>query len=112
MSYDATWRATSRRRIATIPMGYADGYPRALSNRASALTPDGTVPIAGIVTMDMIMLDVTDSNCDVGDVVTLLGSGEDGGRIDLKELASLAGMSYYEVLTGLRSRLPRYYSGG
>ena len=112
VSYEATWEAPSRRRIATIPMGYADGYPRALSNRASALTSDGTVPIAGIVTMDMIMLDVTDSKCDVGDVVTLLGTGEGGGKIDLLELASLAGMSYYEVLTGLRSRLPRYYSGG
>lgn len=112
VSYEATWQAPSRRRIATIPMGYADGYPRALSNRASALTSDGTVPIAGIVTMDMIMLDVTDSKCDVGDVVTLLGTGEGGERIDLAELASLAEMSYYEVLTGLRSRLPRYYSGG
>ena len=112
VSYEATWHAPSRRRIATIPIGYADGYPRALSNRASALTPDGTVPIVGVVTMDMIMLDVTDSKCDVGDVVTLVGTGEDGGRIDLAELASLAGMSYYELLTGLRGRLDRYYSGG
>jgi alanine racemase len=112
VSYEATWRAPSRRRIATIPIGYADGYPRALSNRASALTAGGRVPIVGIVTMDMIMLDVTDSSCDVGDVVTLLGTGEGGDRIDLVELATLAGMSYYELLTGLRSRLTRYYSGG
>jgi alanine racemase len=62
--------------------------------------------------MDMIMIDVTDSKCDVGDVVTLLGAGEGAAQIGLAELASLAGMSYYEVLTGLRGRLDRYYSGG
>jgi len=112
VSYEATWSAPSRRRIATIPIGYADGYPRALSNRASVLVPDGTVPVVGLVTMDMIMLDVTDSTCDVGDVVTLLGSADGGGQIGLVELATLAGMSYYELLTGLRGRLERYYSGG
>ena len=112
VSYDATWHAPSRRRIATIPMGYADGYPRALGNRASALTADGRVPIVGVVTMDMIMLDVTDSSCDVGDVVTLVGAADGSGQIGLAELAALAGMSYYELLTGLRGRLDRYYSGG
>jgi alanine racemase len=112
VSYDATWHAPSRRRIATIPMGYADGYPRALGNRASALTVDGRVPIVGVVTMDMIMLDVTDSSCDVGDVVTLVGAADGSGQIGLAELAALAGMSYYELLTGLRGRLDRYYSGG
>jgi len=112
VSYDATWHAPSRRRIATIPIGYSDGYPRALSNRASALAADGPVPIVGLVTMDMIMLDVTDSKCDVGDVVTLAGVGEGAGQIGLADLASLAGMSYYELLTGLRGRLDRYYSGG
>jgi len=112
VSYDATWRATSRRRIATIPMGYADGYPRALSNRAFALAKDGRLPIRGLVTMDMIMLDVTDSTADVGDVVTMMGRGENGESIGAGELASLAEMSYYELLTGLRGRLDRYYIEG
>ena len=112
VSYDATWHAPSRRRIATIPMGYGDGYPRALGNRASALTSDGRVPIVGLVTMDMIMLDVTDSTANVGDVVTLVGKVEGVGEIGLAELGALAGMSYYEVLTGLRGRLDRYYAGG
>jgi alanine racemase len=112
VSYDATWHAPSRRRIATIPIGYGDGYPRALGNRTSALTAGGRVPIVGLVTMDMIMLDVTDSKCDVGDIVTLVGAAEDGDQLGLAELASLAGMSYYELLTGLRGRLDRYYSGG
>ncbi|MFN2601991.1 MAG: alanine racemase [Gemmatimonadaceae bacterium] len=112
VSYDATWHAPSRRRIATIPIGYGDGYPRALGNRASALTSDGRVPIVGLVTMDMIMLDVTESSINVGDVVTLVGKVDGVGEIGLAELGALAGMSYYEVLTGLRGRLDRYYSGG
>jgi alanine racemase len=93
VSYDATYRAESRRRIATIPMGYADGYPRVLGNRGSALTSDGAVPIVGVVTMDMIMLDVTDSACQPGDEVTLLGSAGDGRSIGFEELATLADMS-------------------
>jgi len=109
VSYDATYRAESRRRIATIPMGYADGYPRVLGNRGSALTSDGAVPIVGVVTMDMIMLDVTDSTCQPGDEVTLLGSAGDGRSIGFEELATLADMSYYEIMTGLGSRLERYY---
>jgi len=112
VSYDATWNAPSRRRIATIPMGYGDGYPRALGNRASVLTRDGRVQIVGLVTMDMIMLDVTESSSDVGEVVTLVGKVDGVGEIGFAELGALAGMSYYEVLTGLRGRLDRYYSGG
>ena len=102
VSYDATWRASSRRRIATIPMGYADGYPRILGNRGSALTRTGTVPVVGLVTMDMIMLDVTDAECNVGDEVTLIGNGEGGSEITVAELGNLAEMSPYEILTGLR----------
>ncbi len=109
VSYDATWRASRRSRIATIPMGYADGYPRALSNKSFALAKDGRLPVRGLVTMDMIMLDVTDSKADVGDVVTMMGRGENGDSIGADELASLAEMSYYELLTGLRGRLDRYY---
>lgn len=111
VSYDATWRAESRRRIGTIPMGYADGYPRALSNRSSALARDGHVPIRGLVTMDMIMLDLTNSSAEVGDEVTLIGSGENGDHIGVADLADLAEMSPYELLTGLRGRLDRVYVG-
>lgn len=111
VSYDATWQAPSRKRIATIPMGYADGYPRALSNRAYGLTRGKRAPITGLVTMDMIMLDVTDTQSEVGDIVTMIGRGENGETIGLGELGQLAGMSYYEILTGLRGRLDRYYTG-
>ncbi len=111
VSYDATYRARSRRRIATIPMGYADGYPRILGNRALAVTREGAVPVVGLVTMDMIMLDVTDSAADVGDEVTLIGTDEDAG-ITVGNLAEVAEMSPHEILTGLRGRLERFYTGG
>ena len=112
VSYDATWRESSRRRIATIPMAYAVGYPRILGNRSMALTRTGTVPVVGLVTMDMIMLDVTDADCNVGDTVTLLGTAEEGRQITVADLAGLAEMSPYEILTGLRARLSRHYAGG
>lgn len=112
VSYDATYRAPSRRRIATLPMGYADGYPRILGNRALALTNDGAVPVVGVVTMDMIMLDVTDSAAEVGDDVTLIGREKANAGITMERLSELADMSAYEVMTGLRGRLDRFYTGG
>ncbi|HUQ47415.1 MAG TPA: alanine racemase [Gemmatimonadaceae bacterium] len=110
VSYDATWTADSRRQIATIPLGYADGYPRALSSIGKGLIRGGTVGIAGRVTMDMIMLDVTGTGAETGDVVTMVGSTEDQ-RLDVELVAGMAGMSPYELLTGLRSRLRRIYRG-
>jgi alanine racemase len=108
VSYDATWRANGNRRIATVPVGYADGYRRNLSNRGVGLLRGKRVPVAGVVTMDMTMFDVTDTDAALGDVVTMLG--DDGGaRITVSELASMAEVSPYELLTGLALRLPRRY---
>jgi alanine racemase len=108
VSYGAAHRVESRRRIATLGLGYADGYRRVLGNRASALLHGRRVPVVGVVTMDMTMLDVTDAPCEIGDVATLIG--RDGReRIDVSELAMLGGLSPYELLTGLRARLPRRY---
>lgn len=108
VSYGATHRVDRRRRIATIGLGYADGYRRALGNRASALLRGRRVPVVGVVTMDMTMLDVTDGPCEIGDIVTLLGA-DGSDRIDVSELAALGDLSPYELLTGLRARLPRRY---
>ena len=111
VSYDATYRAVGRRRIATLPVGYADGYRRALSNRGSILVNGCRVTVAGLVTMDMTMIDVTDVDAEVGDVATLIG--EDGGqRIDVAGLALAGDLSPYEVLTGLRGRVTRIHGGG
>lgn len=112
VSYDATWAAPGPRVIATVPAGYADGYPRGASSRGHAVVRGRAAHIAGRVTMDMIMLDVTDTGAEVGDVVTLIG---DGGAaavpIDVAAVAALAEMSPYELLTGLRGRLSRIYRG-
>jgi alanine racemase len=108
VSYGATWRASGMRRIATLPVGYADGYRRSLSNRGVALLGGRRIHVAGRVTMDMTMFDVTDTDAALGDVVTLLGS-DGNDTITVAELAGLAELSPYEVLTGLRSRLPRVY---
>ena len=68
------------------------------------------VPVVGNVTMDMTMVDVTDKRCEVGDVVTLLG--RDGDQLlTVADVAGAADISPYEMLTGLRSRLPRVYTG-
>ncbi len=104
VSYGATWRASDARRIATVALGYADGYPRGAGNAATAVVNGRQVPVVGLVTMDMTMCDVTDVPCDVGDRVTLIGpEAEQSVAI----VAACAARSPYEVLTGLRARARR-----
>ena len=108
VSYDATFVAGGPMRIATVAAGYADGYPRALSNRSTGLLNGETVRITGRVTMDMTMFDVTGMKCEPGDVITLIGTS--GNRtITVQQIADWADMSPYQVLTGLRSRIKRVY---
>jgi len=106
VSYDATYRAVGDRRIATLGLGYADGYPRALSNRGAALLNGRRVCVAGVVTMDMTMIDVTDAPCALGEVATVIGRDP---SLDVAAVARAAEMSPYELLTGLRGRIPRVY---
>ncbi|HET9010938.1 MAG TPA: alanine racemase [Gemmatimonadaceae bacterium] len=108
VSYDATWRAKGPRRIATVPVGYADGYRRSLSNRGVALLGGRRISVAGRVTMDMTMFDVTDTDAALGDLVTLLGRDGDD-IVTVSEMAAAAELSPYEILTGLKLRLPRRY---
>ena len=108
VSYDATWRAPGTRRIATLAIGYADGYPRALSNRGEVLLNGHRVPVVGLVTMDMTMVDVTDVPCAIGDTATLVGSAH-GALVSVADAAAWAEMSPYELLTGLRARMPRLH---
>ena len=108
VSYDGTWRAAGDRRIATLAIGYADGYRRALSNRGEALVRGERAPVAGLVTMDMTMIDVTGIECEVGDAATMIGA-DGAARIDVADVARLGELSPYEVLTSLRGRLPRSY---
>ena len=108
VSYGGTYRASGQRRIATVPIGYADGYRRVLGNRASVLLHGKRAPVVGVVTMDMTMIDVTNVPCELGATVTLIGADGDD-CIDVAEVARWGELSPYEVLTGLRGRLPRRY---
>jgi alanine racemase len=108
VSYLGTWRADGERLIATIGAGYADGFRRAFSNGGGALLRGRRVEVAGLVNMDMTMLDVTGGPCDVGDVATLLGrDGE--AELDINDVSRDATLSPYELLVGLRMRVPRVY---
>jgi len=108
VSYGGTFRAERRTRIATLAAGYADGYRRAFSNIGTALIRGRRARVAGNVTMDMTMVDVTDTPCELGDVATLIG--RDGDELlTLNDVAAVGAISPYELLTGLRGRLPRRY---
>jgi len=110
VSYGATYRAASPRRIATLALGYADGYRRAFGNRGRAIVNDREAPVVGNVTMDMTMIDVTDVPCEIGDVATVLGRG--GERVlDVVTVAEGGGVSPYELLVGLALRAKRTYTG-
>lgn len=107
VSYGATWRAKRVSRIATLPIGYGDGYPRALSNRAAVLVGGKRCPVIGRVTMDQTMIDVTQApRAHVGDDVVLLGR-QDDLAVSAAELARLCATIAYETVTALSSRVPR-----
>lgn len=109
VGYDATWRAPRPSRVATLAVGYADGYCRSLGNRADVLLNGRRVRVVGTVMMDMVVVDVTDARCAVGDIATLFGT--DGGEaLTVESVAASAGLSPYELLTGLRQRATRIYT--
>lgn len=114
VSYGSTWRAEGRRKIATVPVGYGDGYPRSLSNKGYVLIKGYKVPIAGRVCMDQLMVDVTDvpEEIKTGDRVTLIGT--DGEHtITAEELGDLSGRFNYELMCDLGNRIARiYYQNG
>ena len=108
ISYGRTYTADKPRTIATVTIGYADGYARLLSNQADALLHGRRCPIVGRVCMDQLMLDVTDVPEEVkpGDVITMFGTdGEE--TITADELAALYGTIGYEIVCGISKRVPR-----
>jgi len=111
LSYNHTYRTRRESLIATLPVGYADGYSRRLSNRAEVLVRGRRAPLVGRVTMDMVLIDVTDIDlAAVGDEVTLLGRDGDD-RITAVELGRWADTIAYDVLCGIGRRVPRFYKG-
>jgi alanine racemase len=108
VSYGGLWRAARPSRIATLPVGYADGYPRHVRD-ACALVGGRRVPIVGAVCMDMLMIDVTDvpqADVGLGAIVTLIGRDGDE-QISVDDVAGWAGTLNYEILCGISKRVPR-----
>lgn len=108
VSYGSTWQSDHPVRIVTVPVGYGDGYFRALSNQAQVLIRGQRYPIVGRVCMDQFMVNIEWDSAYNGDVVTLLG--RDGNEtITADDLARWAGTIPYEVLTNINTRVPRVY---
>jgi alanine racemase len=112
VSYGATWTAERDSVLALVPIGYADGYLRALSNKGEVLVRGRRCQVAGRVTMDQILVDVTDvaPRVQVGEIVTAWGEDETGERLRIEEVAAKAGTIAYEVLCRVASRVPRIYN--
>jgi alanine racemase len=112
VGYGRTHRTSGPSRLAIVPMGYADGYPRILSNKADALVRGRRAPVIGAVSMDMLAVSVGHlPDVAVGDEVVLLGAQGDE-QVTAEELADLADTVPYEILCGLSRRVPRVYLEG
>ena len=111
ISYGSTWSAPRPSRIATLPVGYADGWSRLLSNRGTVLVRGRRAPVVGRVCMDLCMVDVTDiPGAEVGDEVVLIG--RQGAEVqDAHQLAALQNTIAYDVLCAIGARVPRVVAG-
>ena len=112
IGYGCTFEASRRSRIATVPVGYHDGYMRGLSNRAHVIVRGMYVPVVGRVSMDLTLIDVTDvADVEIDDQVTLLGLSRDNAdlKIAAEDLARIAGTLSYEVTCGVSHRVPRVF---
>lgn len=114
LGYGATYRAAAAEQWATVSIGYGDGLPRILGNRARAIVRGCIMPVVGRISMDMTVVRLARAgvapseatSASVGDMVTFIGS-EGSSALSLDEVAELAGTIGYEILTGFSSRLPR-----
>jgi alanine racemase len=105
IGYGTTFHTTRESRIATLPVGYADGYDRLLSNRGEVVVRGVRAPVVGRVSMDLVTIDVTDvPNAALGDEVVLLGD-----ELRVEEHAAWTGTIAYEVFCRISARVPRFY---
>jgi alanine racemase len=120
VSYGGSLRTIRPTKVATLPVGYADGYTRRMSGRAQVLCGGQRCQVLGPITMDMTLVDVTSvPGVQVGDEVVLLGSqplvggslGQAGAVLTLPELADWAGTIPWEVCCTISKRVPRVYTG-
>ena len=111
ISYGGTYVTDKPTKVATIPLGYGDGYPRSLSNKGFVLIHGKKAPILGRVCMDQFMVDVTHiPEAKAGDKVTLIGTDGDM-EISADELGEISGRFNYELMCDLGKRIPRVYVG-
>ena len=109
MSYGGTFVTTEDTLVATIPVGYGDGYPRGLSSKGYVLIHGQKAPILGRVCMDQMMVDITGiDGVKILDPVTLIGRDMDR-EISMEELGELSGRVNYEFACDLGNRIPRIY---
>lgn len=111
VSYGATWRAGRDSALAVVPLGYADGYLRGLSNKGEVLVRGRRARVAGRVTMDQILIDVTEYSprVQVGEMVTAWGRDENNNELRVEEVADLAETIPYELMCRVAPRVPRLY---
>ena len=109
IGYGGAWRPEGPARIATMPVGYGDGYPRALGGRGRVLFDGGEGRVAGRVSMDLLSVDVTGiDGVQVGSPATLIGE-RGGGTVTADEIARASATIPYETLCGISGRVPRVY---
>ncbi|PCJ57119.1 MAG: alanine racemase [Candidatus Hydrogenedentota bacterium] len=109
VNYGRIYKTQKPIRTGVIPVGYADGYPYALSNNADVLIRGTRCPVLGTVTMNQIVVDLSEvPEATVGDIAVLIGQ-DDEERIQVEELAHRANTIGYEILTGISARIPRVY---
>lgn len=109
VSYRYQWRAGRKSLIATLPVGYGDGYPRAMSGKGYVTIKGKKAPIVGVICMDQCMIDVTDiKGVKVGDEVTIYGDGE-GHSMSVQEVADLLGTNKNDIVCRIGRRTPRVY---
>ena len=108
LSYGCTFVTPSETTVATVPVGYADGFSRSLSNRGKVIIRGKRYPVVGRVTMDLTMVNVGNAKVEVGDEVVLIGE-QNGQLISADEIAGLEDTISYEVICGIGKRVPRIY---
>jgi alanine racemase len=112
IGYGCTFEASRRSLIATLPVGYHDGYMRGLSNRAHVIVRGMYAPVVGRISMDLTLIDVTNvPEVELDDQVTLLGWDRQNAELKIvaEDLARIAGTLSYEVTCGISQRVPRVY---
>jgi len=113
VGYGSTWRAARATTVATLPLGYADGIPRAAASGGGKVFLAGALrPIVGRASMDYIGVEVADAPVQIGDVATVFGRTPEGVRIPVEDFAAAAGTLGYEILVGIGARVPRRYGEG